>query len=208
MLPVETIAAVFPIGGTGRFRLRAVALCDVVMLEALGVDCDAPVPPGRAMAAAWVLSSPPGALGDLTWSPAEGAEAFARWEAAHRGWDPAEVAREVDAALNRAWATFVPPRRERSGGEDMGPGMRTGLGWPLEYGEWLSAEYAVPFDEAMRTPVMRAFALSACARARGGGGHGGPDYFERIAVERMRRDRAAKAAANGAPGADGDGQGR
>ncbi len=208
MLPVETIAATFPIGGTGRFRLRAVALCDVVMLEALGVDCDAAVTPDRAMVAAWVLSSPPGALGGLAWSPAEGAEAFARWEAGHREWDPAEVAREVDAALNRAWSTFIPPRRDRPGGEEMAAGMRTGLGWPLEYGEWIASEYGIPFDEAMRTPVIRAFALSACARTRNGGGHGGPDYFERIAVGRMRRAKAEKRAAAGAAEAKGDGEGR
>ena len=65
--------------------------------------------------------------------------------------------------------------------------LPSGLGWPLELAEALMAEYGIPFGEAARIPLCRAFALVACVRQRHGGRHAGPDYWERVTMRARKR---------------------
>ena len=64
--------------------------------------------------------------------------------------------------------------------------MPSGFGWPLEMAEALCAHYGWSFEYAMRVAVPRAMALLAVGRVRTGCGLGGPDYYERIRLNRMK----------------------
>jgi len=86
-----------------------------------------------------------------------------------------ELSSAVEEVISQAFSTRIVPRQE-GGVVSFTP---SGHGWPLELAESLCAEYGWGFEEALATPLCRAFALQAVARIRNGGRHGGPDYVER-----------------------------
>lgn len=204
MLPVETIQSVFPPSAEIRgvryaagfipvrvsVRLRPITLLHATAMEAFGVSLDAQeIPAEQAMLAAWILSLDVEQVRDAI--AHDSTRDFLRWteritEA------PGEIVRIVNAVVNVAFSTCVPGKR--ADGPNItnlqGPG---GYGWPLETASALAAEFGMTVDQALETPIVRAFGLLACARIRNGGEAGGPDYYERIVCreihERKERER-------------------
>ena len=87
-----------------------------------------------------------------------------------------ELSKAVETVLNTAFATYVKPAAQKDAPKLLTP---HGLGWPLEFAEFLCAEYGWSWRDALDTPVVTVYALAAAARQRTGGKHGGFDYLER-----------------------------
>lgn len=88
----------------------------------------------------------------------------------------------VSRSLDIAFRGAVPGKKDG----DKQDFLPTGYGWPLEIAERLMSEYGMTFDEAAAMPLARVYALLAVARVRGGGKAGGPDYWERITVGKLK----------------------
>ena len=175
MLPRETVLAVFPDrvrAGGGDFPPPT--LRHVVALSALGVDPEGENDAAKATLGAWLLSLGADELGGVVRNGGdEASKRCARWLAELD--DPGAAVEAAWGLLSDAASTFIPPKKE--GTSVSGP---RGCGWPLEVGEFMASEYGIPFDRAMDVPLATAMALVSVARKRGGGEHGGPDYYERV----------------------------
>lgn len=199
MLPLETRLALFPRGGVrvriGRKKwmtLHPITLERAAVMEAMNCGfLNGPLTAGKALVAAWVLTLDGDALKEAGRGSTDGAKGFvASLKESATG-----VARIVNEEIQYAMLPFIPAKSEGSASAD---GIPEGCGWPLEMVEALCAHYGWSFDEAMKTETARAFALVAVARARSGGEHGGPDYYNRIRVEGLKQmgiipDRAKEA---------------
>lgn len=191
MLPFETRLALFPrralvvrLGILRRLRLFPVTLARAAAMEAIGCGfLDGEMLGGRALLAAWVLSLPDGEVERAASYDMAGASGFVASLKGHT----AAVEYAVNVLASEAVLPFIPPKSENGDAQIMDDGLPNGCGWPLEMAEALCAHYGWSFDEAMQTTVQRACALIAIGRIREGGSHGGPDYYERIRLERMRR---------------------
>lgn len=190
MLPEEAVLALFPrppvrlrIGPWRTVALRPATLADAAAMEAAGcslLDLDE-MTDAQAIIAAWVLSLPRGELERVARGDLRGLKAFSRRAARRLG----RVVSIVKTLAREALLPFVPPKDE-GGGFACADGLPDGYGWPLEVAEALCAHYGWPTERAMATPVQTAVALLSVGRARGGGAAGGPDYFGRIRLARLR----------------------
>ena len=186
-IPAETVTACFPPSFTaGNIVLRPLTLGDAVRLGSIGVDVNRRIPADKLFSVAFVISgeavsSPLHAHnGEAVSSPLQ-LKAYRRFlRRARVGLQ--ELSSAIEKALNAAFETWIPPMEQKGATRQLTP---SGLGWPLEYAEWLCAEYGWSFDRALETPVATVFALVAAARKRNDGKHGGPDYVERVVVKNM-----------------------
>lgn len=184
MLPYEAIFAAFPpsVEACG-VMLRPATLLHAVALESLGIEIDGNVKPSDVWTAAWVLS-----LEDPSVAVKDGAAQASAAEFIQAHSSDADCLDEMEKAVNRAlgiaMSTFV-PGKAADGKQNFG-GVPEGFGWPIETAELIAHEHGIPFAEAMRTPCVTAFAIVAMIRARNGGEFGGPDYYERIRLRRIK----------------------
>lgn len=183
MLPAETILAVFPsaakVGET--LILRPPTLYHAVALDTIGVDVTGVVDAASVWGAAYLLTLTAEEVRLFMERGKDNLPAMQAW-VENRDESIAELIDAVNALFAQSRSTFVPGKR-KDGKKSF---MPEGFGWPLEMGEALAHEYAVSFDEAMKTPLVRAFALMACCRVRNNGENGGPDYFGRIMLRGIR----------------------
>lgn len=178
-MPKECWLAAFPQPrAAGNAELLPLTLGGAAALGRLGIRLDRRVPRERAVEAAWVLASGgrPG-----------GRDALRRFCRVTRC-GLSELSAAVEAALDDAFATYLPPDPGRGGTRHLTP---HGLGWPLETAEWLCAEYGWGWAEALDTPCATAFAMAAACRQRRGGRHAGLDYMERQYAADLKAGRAA-----------------
>lgn len=203
MLPFETILAVSPpsaevkLGLFRTLRLRPMTLTHAVAMEAFGCSLDGNLDDSHSLIAAWILSRDSRELTDVIIDSAKPAAArrMVRFVRA-----VAKKTRDVRDAVNRhveiSFKTYVQGRRADRGSQLMASGPE-GFGWPLEIAEHLCGEYGWSFDQAMNVPVARALALVSVGRIRLGGESGGPDYYQRIEIENLKKSRAFAAAQTG-----------
>lgn len=160
-VPRENVIAAFPPSvKAGNVVLRPLTLGGAIRLAERGISTNVRVPKDRLFDAAFVLSGE----ADL--------KRFLR--RAKCGLQ--ELSNAVENVLNTAYETFVKPS---STGGGVGHATPHGLGWPLEFAEWLCAEYGWSWKDALDTPVATVYALAAACRQRNGGRHAGLDYIER-----------------------------
>ena len=181
MPPVENVIAAFPPSfAAGNVTLRPLTVGGAIRLAEIGVDVTkTPVPKDRLFAAAFVLNGKwkveNGECSDHYPLSIFNSPLYKRF-LRHAKCGLKELSSAVEAALNAAFATRIPPMEDSRAPAQLTP---SGLGWPLELAEWLCAEYGWRFAEVTELPLSTAFALQAAARIRHGGKHGGPDYIER-----------------------------
>lgn len=205
MLPRETRLALFPrgravcrLGWFGTLRLGPVTLAHAAAMEALDVGfLDGWMDDANALMAAWVLSLSPSDAAKAANRDLRGADRFMRRLKGR----VADVTIAVNALADDALLPFVPPKQEQ-GVVLFDDGLPKGYGWPLEVAEALCSRYGWSFDEAMAIPLPRALALMAVGRENRGGEAGGPDYYDRIRLERWKAigiipAKGIKEAANG-----------
>ena len=175
-VPHENVLAAFPKTVTvGNVALKPLTLGGVIRLAERGIgDLSARVPRDRVLAAAFTLS------GEEDW------QRFLR--RARVGLD--ELSSAVETVLNAAFETFVRPAASKADAAHPHPTPH-GLGWPLEYAEFLCSEYGWPFREAVDTPVATVYALMAACRQRHGGHHAGLDYLERLYAKDLKDGRTS-----------------
>lgn len=172
VFPVETLNCFdLPPVRAGGVKLRALTIGDVVLLARSGIDALAPMQPWASEAAFALLANRAGAARPFR------RPRFMRLRCTARQRLEA-VSRTLDIAFRNAVPGHVDGERTVF--------HQTGYGWPLEMAERLMHEYGMRFDEAAALPLVRAYSLLACARIRGGGKAGGPDYFERTTVEGLK----------------------
>lgn len=189
MLPRETILALFPQGRTvGRrwpyrpAKLGVLTLAHAAALEALGCGMlDGFVTDAHALKVAWILTLPPKEAGNAVSGDSRRMIRFAKTFKGRM----AELSVAVNSLVSEALLPFVPPKSDGAHNV-LNDGLARGYGWPLEVAEALCERYGWPFEKAMETPVSRAFGLIAVGRANNGGEAGGPDYYDRIRLERWR----------------------
>lgn len=199
MLPFETILAVSPPSAEvkiGRFRtlhLKPITLTHIVALEAFGCSIDYNLERSQALIAAWFLSQKGEALIDRIIDIANPKVAKKLGKFIHK---VSRKGKEIQDVVNRhieiSFKTYVPGKKSGSGTELMG-GAPEGYGWPLEIAEHLCGEYGWTFEKAMCTPIARALALVSVGRIRLGGDAGGPDYYQRLAIDKMKASGLFKA---------------
>lgn len=172
--PAENEAAFFPLSvKVGRIRLGPLTLSGVVRLGALGISTNERVPEGHLLEAAAVLAG----------------EDYRKFLRSVRGIGMKELAHAVEKQLNAAYATWIKPAPPEKAPASVSLTPK-GLGWALEYAEWLCAEYGWSFAAAIETPVATVFALAAACRERNGGKHAGLDYVERWYQKEVKAGRA------------------
>ena len=188
MPPIENVIAAFPPSfAAGNVTLRPLTIGGAIRLAEIGVDVTkTPVPTDKLFKAAFVLTTgceveKAGGGGQRNSNlrcppPPFLSTSHYRRFLRHAKCGLKELSSAVEAALNAAFATRIPPMEDNRAPTQLTP---SGLGWPLELAEWLCAEYGWHFAEVMDLPLAAAFALQAAARIRYGGKHGGPDYIER-----------------------------
>lgn len=160
-VPCENWLAAFPPEvRAGNIVLRPLTLGGAIRLGAAGIDCGKAVPGEKLFEVAFILSGET----DL--------RRFLRREKCGLK----ELSKAVETVLNTAFATYVKPAAQKDAPKRLTP---SGLGWPLEFAEFLCAEYGWSWKDALDTPVVTVYALAAAARQRTGGKHGGFDYLER-----------------------------
>ena len=190
MLPFETRLALFPrdritvrLGAFRRLSLHPVTLERAAAMEMM--DCgllNGSLNSSQALMAAWLLSMDRAGVAQAVRGDVHKGIRFVRRLKGH----VSKVAHAVNALLGESMAPFVPPKSEgKSVAVD--DGLPHGFGWPLEIAEALCAMYGWSFDAALQTEVQRALALLAVGRKRRGGEMGGPDYYDRIRIERLER---------------------
>ena len=168
VLPPETLNCFdIPPVKAGWVKLRPLTLGDVAILARAGIDIIAPLSPGEAEVVFALLANRSGAARPFR------RPRFMRLRCTGRKRLEA-VARALDIAFRNA----VPGHVEGN----LTVFSQTGYGWPLEMADRLMHEYGITFNEAAAMPMVRIYSLLACARIRGGGKAGGPDYWERITV--------------------------
>lgn len=161
-IPVENELAFFPPSvKAGNVTLGPLTLAGLVRIGRLGVDVGRAVPREKVLDVAFVLS---------------GETDHRRFLKLARG-RLGELSTAVEKVLNEAFSTFIKPAQ----GKAVGPVSLTphGIGLPLEYAEFLCAEYGWSWETATGTPLATVYALVAAHRQRTGGRHGGFDYIEK-----------------------------
>ena len=161
-LPRENVIAAFPPSvKAGNVVLRPLTLGGAIRLAERGISTGARVPKDKLFVAAFVLSG----------------EADLRKFLRRAKCGLQELSNAVEEVLNTAYETYVAPKPAKDAPQnELTP---SGLGWALEFAEWLCAEYGWSWQTALDTPAATVYALAAACRARHGGKHGAPDYIER-----------------------------
>lgn len=200
MLPFETILAVSPpsaevkIGFFRTLRLKPMTLTHAVALEAFRCSVDGTLDDSHAIIAAWILSRDSHELLNAIIDSANPRVVKSIVRFTRR---MSKRTSRVRDAVNRhveiSFKTYVRGKPSDTGTQLMGSGPE-GFGWPLEIAEYLCGEYGWTFEEAMTTPVARALALVSVGRIRLGGESGGPDYYQRIEIEKLKKTTAFMAA--------------
>lgn len=168
------IAAFPPVERAGNVTLGALTLGGAIRLAAEGIDCQRAISREDLFKTAFVLA------GEVDY------KRFLR--RARCGLK--ELSKAVATILNTAFETRVKAAKIPKAKGHVGHLTPHGIGWTLEYAEWLCAEYGWSWDEALATPLATVFALEVACRQRNGGRHAGFDYVER----QYRRDlKAGKA---------------
>lgn len=185
-VPRENVIAAFPPSvKAGNVVLRPLTLGGAIRLAERGISTGARVPKDKLFVAAWILSDQSKSeveveQRNLTNSTvglrASTSPEFRRFlRRAKCGLQ--DLSNAVEEVLNTAYETFVKPASAQ--GKQVGHMTPHGLGWPLEFAEWLCAEYGWSWQTALDTPVATVYALAAACRQRNGGRHAGLDYIER-----------------------------
>lgn len=171
-IPRENWIAAFPSSVTaGNVTLRALTLGGAIRLARIGVETNRRVPREKLFEAAFILS---------------GESDLKRFlKRAKCGLQ--ELSNAVETVLNEAYETWVKPAAAPKKVRNLTP---HGIGWPLEYLEFLCAEYGWSFQEALATPVATAYAFEVACRQRHGGRHAGLDYIERQYQKDIKSGRA------------------
>lgn len=192
MLPFETILAVSPpsvevkLGRFRTLRLKPITLTHIVALEAFGCSVDYDLEQSQALIAAWFLSQKSEKLIDKIIDIANHKIAKKICKFIHKVYHKTQ---EIEDAVNKhielSFKTYVQGKKSSQGTQIMNGGAE-GYGWPLEIAEHLCGEYGWSFQKAMNTPVARALALVSVGRIRLGGEAGGPDYYQRLEIEKMK----------------------
>ena len=193
MLPLETILAFSPpsvkvckLGFFQTLRLWPMTLAHVVALEAYGCDINDELSRSKSLIAAWVLSRPSKTFDLEIFNELKELEKSGLKRFLKKAMPKAE---EIEAAVNRhlnlSFKTYVPSKESTKGRTVMSSGS-VGYGWPLEIAEHLCGEYGWSFETAIHTPVARALALVSVGRIRLGGEAGGPDYYQRIDIRKLK----------------------
>ena len=190
MLPFETKLALFPrralvvrLGMFRSIRLHPVTLGRAAVMEMF--DCgllNGRLNASQALLAAWILSVDEDRVADIANGNMAGGSSFVK----RLGGSVAKVAHAVNVLVGEAMLPFIPPKKE-DGAVEIDDGLPKGNGWPLEIAEALCAHYGWGFDEVLRIEVQKALALIAVSRQRNSGGSGGPDYYDRIRIERWKK---------------------
>ena len=190
MLPFETRLALFPrralvvrLGMFRSIRLHPVTLGRAAVMEMF--DCgllNGRLNASQALLAAWILSVDEDRVADIANGDMAGGSSFVK----SLGGSVAKVTHAVNVLVGEAMLPFIPPKKE-DGAVEIDDGLPKGNGWPLEITEALCAHYGWGFDEVLRIEVQKALALIAVSRQRNSGGSGGPDYYDRIRIERWKK---------------------
>ena len=191
MLPFETILAIFPHTRAtlriGRFRkavLKPLTLAHCSALEVLGCDLDYQIDDSHALIAAWVLSLNPKEIKVISSSGNIHTKSMMRFARKLR--DSLSTIKDVvNRHISSSFVTYVPGKSVSSGTTVYSQSKR-GFGWPLEIAECLCGAYGWKFDEVMGMPIVRVLALLSIYRNRNGGENGGPDYYERIEIAKLK----------------------
>lgn len=187
MLPKETILALFPeqprrfpIGLFSHITIGAITLEQAAVMEMF--ECGLTkgyLNRKESLIAIWILSRSRNKLHKLVNGEGLNCGRFIRKIQRQAS----RVERLVNTLIDEALSTFVPAKS--ISGATVNQSLK-GYGWPLEIAEAISANYSVTLDDALCMPVQRAFAMISVQRSRLGGESGGPDYFERIYINRLR----------------------
>lgn len=176
-VPRENVIAAFPTSvKAGNVVLRPLTLGGAIRLAERGISTGARVPKDKLFVAAWILS------GEAVGAGPSRPRCSSREKDLRRFLRKAkcglqELSNAVEEVLNTAYETFVKPAAAQ--GKQVGHMTPHGLGWTLEFAEWLCAEYGWSWQTALDTPVATVYALAAACRQRNGGRHAGLDYIER-----------------------------
>lgn len=188
MLPVETRLALFPRPRKLRLGMfRSITLYPLTLERAAAMEIfecgllGGRLSDAKSLLAAWILSVDEGEIPRIADGDVRGAKRFVR----DLKGSVALVSFTVRVFLSEAVLPLIPPKDD-DGGFKIDDGLPRGCGWPLEIAEALCAHYGWSFEYAMKVEVQRAAALLAVGRTRTGCGLGGPDYYDRIRVERFR----------------------
>lgn len=176
-LPRENVIAAYPPSAkAGNVVLRPLTLGGAIRLAERGISTGVRVPNDKLFAAAWILSGEAVGAGPSRPRCLSGEKDLRRFlRRAKCGLQ--ELSNAVEEVLNTAYETYVKPMPTKDAPQnELTP---SGLGWALEFAEWLCAEYGWSWQTALDTPVATVYALAAACRARNGGKHGAPDYIER-----------------------------
>lgn len=189
MLPVETRLALFPRPRKLRLGfLRSVTLRPLTLERAAAMEIfecgllNGTLPDHKALLAAWILSVDERELPRIADGDVRGAKCFVR----RLKGSVALVSFAVRVFLAESVLPLIPPKDDGTAQRINDDGLPRGCGWPLEMAEALCAHYGWSFEYAMKVEVQRAAALLAVGRTRTGCGLGGPDYYDRIRLERMK----------------------
>ena len=173
-IPRENWIAAFPSSvKAGNVTLRALTLGGAIRLARIGVETNRRVPREKLFDAAFILSG----------------ETDQRRFLKRVKCGLQELSNAVETVLNEAYETWVKAASEPNQNK-VGHLTPHGIGWPLEYIEFLCAEYGWSFREALDTPVATAYALEVACRQRHGGRHAGFDYIERQYRKDLKSGRA------------------
>ena len=173
-IPRENWIAAFPSSvKTGNVILRPLTLGGAIRLARIGVETNRRVPREKLFEAAFILSG----------------ETDQRRFLKRVKCGLQELSNAVETVLNEAYETWVKAASEPNQNK-VGHLTPHGIGWPLEYIEFLCAEYGWSFREALDTPVATAYALEVACRQRHGGRHAGFDYIERQYRKDLKSGRA------------------
>lgn len=185
--------AVFPPAAqAGGIRLNHPTLYHATAIEALGVSFGGGINPGNIYLIAWFLSMTGKEVAEKMANHDRIAKGFEAWAKEHSNVSISALVESANSLINGAMALYIPAASKKQ--KPVANAVPQGLGWTLELGEALAHEYGMPFSEAMSLPLATAFAMMACATKRNGGELGGPDYYERISIGKIK-DSVAKAKA-------------
>ena len=189
MLPVETRLALFPRPRKLRLGMfRSITLHPLTLERAAAMEIfecgllGGRLSDAKSLLAAWILSVDEREIPRIADGDVRGAKRFVR---SLKG-SVALVSFAVGVFLAEAVLPLIPPKDDGTSQSINDDGLPRGCGWPLEMAEALCAHYGWSFEYAMKVEVQRAAALLAVGRTRTGCGLGGPDYYDRIRVERFR----------------------
>ena len=169
------IAAFPPVERAGNVTLGALTLGGAIRLAREGVDCQRAISREDLFKTAFVLAG----------------EADYRKFLRRARCGLQELSKAVATVLNTAFETRVKAAKSPEAKGHVGHLTPHGIGWTLEYAEWLCAEYGWSWETAIETPLVTVLALVAAHRQRNGGKTGGLDYIEKKYAASLRKKKAA-----------------